>query len=89
MVHDLINTIVQILLQLGHGLRQVRLDPAIVELVPAYLLVLQLLQRLAQAVDLSLVLSFLKNYVLIDMLDSLGLVLKHFLHLVEDASCRS
>ena len=75
MIHDQIESIVEILLQLRYSFRQVSLYASVVELVSAYLLVLQLLQCLAQAVDLSLVLFFLKGHVFIDVLDSLSLVL--------------
>lgn len=86
MIHDLIKSIIQILLQLRYGLGQVSLYAPVVKLVSAYLLILQLLECLAQAVYLSLFLFFLKGHVFINVLDSLSLILKHFLHLVEHTS---
>mmetsp|Transcript_16294 Transcript_16294/g.20640 ORF Transcript_16294/g.20640 Transcript_16294/m.20640 type:complete len:88 (-) Transcript_16294:276-539(-) len=84
MLHDAIEFIINLLVNLINGLGQVGFNAPIIELISTQLLLLQLLDGLAHAINLALLFLFFKMDVFINMLHSLSLILEHLLHLIEN-----
>ena len=87
MIHDFVDAVFHLLLNLVQCLRQMSLDSAVIILVTPQLLILQGLDGAAYTVNLPLIFFFLQGNVFVDVLDSLGLILQDFLHFIENSRC--
>ena len=83
MDHDLVDSLVNVLFDLVEGFANVRPDPLVVKLVAPKFMILQLLNGLAQAVNLSCGLFLVHVDILLDVQHALVDLFRLFLHLTE------
>ena len=87
MTHDVILSVLKLVQNFIDSFVHMRKDASIVKVYAPLVLILQRLYSLLDVFKSALGLSFVKSDTLIHHLDSLRLVLKHILHLVEDRCC--